>query len=279
MSKADDIRAFIKANPGKNTAEIAHAVNWTTGRVSAMLWTELRKTKRVIRREVERLTISGTPVYRYYYDGTIPPQKKVKVEAPATLTKVPAVLTEKHVVSPEVRAHLTEKQIRELHAPTPRDDSLDALADVLARAFADHVARRFAPHLTQALRNILPDGPVAPAISVEQLTASLSGPSEQRTRLTSVLIAGLRPNQAGMISAEFGEVFNLKFYQMDDSLGQLRKMLGTLGDVDHVITFTSHISHKVTEVVKASGFKVNHCTGGMSMLKDMLVKLYAEGEL
>lgn len=251
MTKAQQIRAYIQDNPGKTASEIATAVDWTVQRVSAALWTELRKPKPVIRREPHHVSITNTPVYAYYFDREQPARKVVKVEKPAVLAEKPAVLKE----SPS--------------------GSIEDLADKLARAIASHVANRVSTHIELALRNIIPTAEVAP-LSPQQLADSIKVLPDLRPKKPTVLIAGLLPNQAGIISTEFGEVFDLRFFMTDDNLRHLKSMVSS---VDHVFTFTSKVSHGVEEVMTSQGHKIHRCSGGMTMLKDQLLKLYAEGKV
>lgn len=262
MTKAQEIRAYIKANPGKTTPEIAAAVNWTVQRVSAMLWTEQKKPKPVIRREGHHISASNTPVYSYFYDDNLPAMVKaeVKVGTPA-VDEDPSPRPGPIVRVETPAASAVEKPL-----------SIEALADALARAIADQVVARVETHLAQALRNIIPQVPVTP-LSVEQLAANVKVLPDLRPKKPTVLIAGLLPNQAGVISSEFDEVFDLRFFMMGDSLRKLRGMVAT---VDHVFTFTSKVSHGVEEVMTSAGHKINRCSGGMTMLKDQLVKLYAD---
>lgn len=252
MTKAQEIRAYIKANPGKTSLEISNAVNWTVQRVSAAMWTEMRKAKPVIRRETHHISITNTPVYTYFYDDGQPVRAEVKVEKPAVLREKPAVLTKRH---------------------HPTGSSIEDLADALAQAIASQVVGRVSAHIEQALRNIIPPT-LVPKISIEQLTSNLTALPDLRPKKPSVLIAGLLPNQAGIISTEFGEVFDLRFFMTDDNLRHLKNMVAK---VDHVFTFTSKVSHGVEEVMVSQGHKIHRCSGGMTMLKDQLLQLYAEG--
>ena len=77
------------------------------------------------------------------------------------------------------------------------------------------------------------------------------------------------------IQKEFGEVFDLRFYMVEENLSRLRAMLpGT----DYVWTFTSKISHKVEETMKSAGCTIHRCSGGMTMLKEQLLNLYVSLE-
>jgi hypothetical protein len=97
-------------------------------------------------------------------------------------------------------------------------------------------------------------------------------PATERAHKPKVLIAGLLPAQAGLISSEFGEVFDLRFYMTDDNLKKLRNMLR--GGVDHFMTFTSKIEHQAEHMATSLGYKIIRCSGGMTMLREKLEELF-----
>lgn len=133
---------------------------------------------------------------------------------------------------------------------------IENIADVVLKAVAARVNERLAEALAES-------------IDVESLMERLM----KRRRLPRVLIAGLLPSQAGMISQEFGDVFNMDFYATGDNLKRLKPKLA---NVDHFITFTSKIEHATEEVAKNAGVPIVRCSGGMSMLRDTLTRLYVE---
>jgi hypothetical protein len=154
--------------------------------------------------------------------------------------------------------------------------TLTDFADALAKAIAQHVVSRVKEHLETQLQAILPPLASDPTpISIEQLTARVTASETTKPKKPIVLIAGLLPNQAGIIGTEFGDVFDLRFYMIGQSLKQLAAMASY---ADSVFTFTSKVSHAVEEVMVGKGHKIHRCSGGMTMLKDQLLKLYM-GEL
>jgi hypothetical protein len=138
------------------------------------------------------------------------------------------------------------------------------------------VVSRVKQHLETQLQAILPPQKADPTpISIEELTARVAGTAPCKARAMTVLIAGLLPNQAGIIEKEFGDVFDLRFYMVGENLKQLAAMAS---NAEQVFTFTSKVSHAVEEVMVGKGHKIHRCSGGMTMLKDQLLKLYM-GEL
>lgn len=94
---------------------------------------------------------------------------------------------------------------------------------------------------------------------------------EEKEYLPKILIAGLIPIQMEEIKKEFGDVFNLRFWQQDSSYKQLRN---SSKGVDKIIVNNSFVSHQVTNIANASGVDVIQFSGGVSGLKEMMMNLY-----
>jgi len=269
-SKSGAIREYLKTNSNRTTAEIATAVGWTTQRVSTALWAEMqRKNPQIVRKELAPTRGRTTPTLLYSHIencvpvGLLPPETETTKPEPPDLPEY--VQIKDRVIF-----------VEELAQPPEPVGTLTDFADALAQAIAQHVVSRVKGHLETQLRNILPPSVANPApISIEQLTSRVLKVEDTKPKKPTVLIAGLLPSQAGIIDTEFRDVFDLRFYMVDDSLKHLAAMAK---HVDHVFTFTSKVSHAVEEVMIGKGHKVHRCSGGMTMLKDSLLKLYM-GEL
>jgi hypothetical protein len=259
-SKAAEVLTYLKTHARQTTADIAKGVNWTSTRVSATLWAELKREPSYIIRDVIPPTGGRkTPTYVYTH---VDYMKPVETTKPGPVKYVPI----------KDRAIFVKEQAQ----PAPPEGTLTDFADALARAIAQHVVSRVKQHLETQLQAILPPQKADPTpISIEELTARVSGTVPCKAKAETVLIAGLLPNQAGIIEKEFGDVFDLRFYVVGENLKQLAAMAA---NVDHVFTFTSKVSHAVEEVMVGKGHKIHRCSGGMTMLKDQLLKLYM-GEL
>lgn len=265
-SNAAKIREWLKAHPRSTTGEIAQAVGWTSGRVSATMWSEMRRTPQVIIREEQVVPGRTTPRYVYLHRDTL--VQAIVSPAPAfVVTPAPAPKTVMDVIPPGVICSLPDTRNTTPHAP-----GLETVVEELARAIAQHVLSRVEAQLAEQLKHILPETtqPLRP-ISVEALTRQILPQEHTGPRRPTILIAGLLPNQAGIIQTEFGEAFDFRFYMVGQSIGQLKHMLP---GADYVWTFTSKISHAVEETMKAKGVTIHRCSGGLTMLKDQLLALY-----
>lgn len=268
-SKAAEILAYLKTHARQTTADIAKAVDWTTGRVSATLWAELkREPSYIIRDAIPPTRGRKTPIYVYtHVDYKEPEPVETTQPEPEMVTYLNVKLAEQD---------LDFRPGPVIAMPPEPAGTLTDFADALAKAIAQHVVSRVKQHLETQLQAILPPQPANPTpISIEELTARVTGTVPCKAKAMIVLIAGLLPNQAGIIEKEFGDVFDLRFYMVGENLKQLAAMAS---HAEHVFTFTSKVSHAVEEVMVGKGHKIHRCSGGMTMLKDQLLKLYM-GEL
>lgn len=269
-SKPAAIVQYLLTHSRQTTAAIAQAVGTTSTKVGTALWAEMRRTPCVIVRD-ELPPVGGRTKPTYVYSH-------VDYKEPVETTKPEPVESE---MTTYLNSKLTARDLDLRPGPVraiPPEPvgTLTDFADALAKAIAQHVVSRVKDHLETQLRGILPplkDNPTP--ISIEQLTTRVITSETTKTRLPTVVIAGLLPTQAGIIEKEFGDVYDLRFYMVGENLKQLATMVA---NVDHVFTFTSKVSHAVEEVMAGKGHKIHRCSGGMTMLKDQLLKLYM-GEL
>lgn len=147
-------------------------------------------------------------------------------------------------------------------------NSLDALVakfvDGLAEQLVDAVVTNLKPALESKLKEALPKAlprinPPAPKQEVL--------PGKRK-----VLVVGLLPQQAGMISQEFGDVFDMSFADKDAVNGKLRSQVLS---AELVIGMTGFISHSQDDILQAAGGNYRKCPGGMTRLRDLLTEEYA----
>lgn len=270
-TKASQILPWLKEHPNSTTGEIAEGIDWTAQRVSTALWVMFSRTPAEVVRVSRIVPGRKTPTWLYSCAEAVEkPAPRIAPTHKIISRIAPVIDSGGEVVAKPAPEH-TEYAI----AP-PREGKLDTLVEELARSIAQHVLSRVEAQLAVQLGQILPrtTQPLTP-ISVEALTARLMPVEHQGSHRPTVLIAGLLPNQAGIIQQEFGEVFDLRFYMVEENLSRLRAMLP---GADHVFTFTSKISHKVEEVMNSRGKTINRCSGGMTMLKEQLLNLYVTTE-
>jgi hypothetical protein len=272
-SKAAEILAYLKTHARQTTADIAKAVDWTTQRVSATIWAELkREPSYIIRDAIPPTRGRKTPTYVYTHVDYMKPVETTQ-PGPVETTQPPPAKTMMGIIE-EQYPPLRPGPV--IAIPPQPQGTLTDFADELARAIAQHVVSRVKQHLETQLQAILPPQKADPTpISIEELTARVTGTAPCKAKAMTVLIAGLLPNQAGIIEKEFGDVFDLRFYMVGENLKQLAAMAS---NAEQVFTFTSKVSHAVEEVMIGKGHKIHRCSGGMTMLKDQLLKLYM-GEL
>lgn len=239
----------VKANPGATSATLSELVQHPRTSVNPML---SQLTKRgVLSRTHAGKTPTNVPYYAYFPAGTTLPND----QEPLSNVKEPL-------------SNVKEKPAK--RRPKPADPlDLNALVDTLASSLADTLAQQVAvklkDKLVQQLHAHLPRLTPPPQVFSPII-------NEPRVDKRKVLIAGLLPQQAGMIQAEFGDVFDLAFWK-DESLQALKHRAES---ADVTITFTSKIGHAAESAIKTTSTEYHRCVGGMTSLRDMLTKMYVE---
>lgn len=172
----------------------------------------------------------------------------------------------------------TTKAPREKAPPRPveTDDAslgllqgVDRLATDLAERLAAYVAQQVVLRLNEALGSLAESLP-APGQPLPPLAMLPVAPSKPRKK--RVLIIGLLPQQAGLVSTEFGEALDLSFAGADDNVGKIKAQAAQAGEV---LAMTKFISHSCEDLVKAHpGY--SRVAGGMSALRDKLLAIFSE---
>lgn len=98
--------------------------------------------------------------------------------------------------------------------------------------------------------------------------------AEVKERKPKVVIAGLIGVQITRIKEEFGQVFDLVFYEVDDSLGHFKDKLKF---ADHVLVNTSKINHQVYNYARKD-HTVIHINGDLSAMRRRMQMLQQTGK-
>ena len=250
MNQLQQIEAFVAANPGATSAQVASSVGLEHKNAGAALAYLAKKGR--LSREQAGHTITNVPFYSYY-PAEAKPSENV--------------------------ARASENVAKRRKASTPSRTrtnatalDLNALVENLATSLADTLAQQVAAKLKDRLMAQLATQLPALAAPPPQIHAPII--NEPRASKPKVLIAGLLPQQAGMIQSEFGEVFDLAFWK-DESL-QALKARAESSEV--TITFTSKIGHAAENAIKTTRTEYHRCVGGMTSLRDMLTRMYVEND-
>ena len=247
MTKTDQIMQIIQATPGVTTAHAAKQLGCPRDQANALM-RSLWRQGRVTREEVGR-TPTNLPFYGYY-----------PLNAPNVKSTVPNVRKPRKAPNPS----------RTQSNPATLD--LNALVENLATSLADTLAQQVAAKLKDKLMAQLATQLPALAAPPPQIHAPII--NEPKVSKKRVLIAGLLPQQAGMIQSEFGEVFDLSFWK-DESLHALKSRAES---AEVTITFTSKIGHAAENAIKTTSTEYHRCVGGMTSLRDMLTRMYVEND-
>lgn len=150
--------------------------------------------------------------------------------------------------------------------------TLDGLIDNIARHIANRIVSGVGQHLAVQLSMILPEQPEQQFDLVQYLKEAIVPPAqkqEQVARLPRVTIVGLLPQQAGLISSEFGQAYDLSFWKEEgiDKLKSLAK------NSDHIITFSGKLPHLVENTIRSVNRDFKRVMGGMTELRRALNEL------
>lgn len=157
--------------------------------------------------------------------------------------------------------------------PIQSDDiasMIQNIGNALAKQIVAQVALSLQPMLQRELAAVIPEQPVEiPQLDVKALISTQTAP--KRERLTKVGIVGLLPQNAGVISTEFHDKFDLKFWD-----GGSNSSLKSLGISCEYVLCTKWCGHKHVETLKSVGANTRFLPGGMEQLRETLVNLYLE---
>lgn len=190
---------------------------------------------------VKGLKRIGNPrKYRYYFVKQTT-NKEVKEEIPPKIKSEPPA-------QEEIKAKATEAEVTK---SLLEQIDLDLLADMIADRLVDKLSERL---------GIKGDdrGPL-PKIEIER-----------KKKLKTVTVAGLLPNQAGMIQEEFSSKFDMRFWTKDQSAQQLKVMAKRS---DHVIAFVSKMGHWADRILSENSTEYTRVSGGMTQVRECLKSL------
>ena len=142
------------------------------------------------------------------------------------------------------------------------------IGNALAKQIVAQVALNLQPLLQRELAQVIPQQPVEiPQLDVKALISTQTAP--KRERLTKVGIVGLLPQNAGVISTEFHDKFDLKFWD-----GGSNSSLKSLGISCEYVLCTKWCGHKHVETLKSVGANTRFLPGGMESIRETLINMY-----
>ena len=250
MNQLQQIEAFVAANPGATSGQVASSVGLEQKNAGAALLYLFKQGR--LSREPAGHTITNVPFYAYFPPTTTPS---------ANVARASENVVKRRKASTPSRTRTNATTL-----------DLNALVEDLATSLADTLAQQVAAKLKDRLMAQLATTLPALAAPPPQIHAPII--NEPRAVKKKVLIAGLLPQQAGMIQSEFGEVFDLAFWK-DESLHALKSRAES---AEVTITFTSKIGHAAENAIKATSTEYHRCVGGMTSLRDMLTRMYVEND-
>ena len=256
MNLTERIIACVEDHPGATTGQVAEMLQHQRASINPMM-SQLAKKGRLTRTLLGH-TPSNIAFYGYW-------------PATAQLSNVQESVSNVQESAPKAsKRRKASTPSRTRTNATALD--LNALVENLATSLADTLAQQVAAKLKDRLMAQLATTLPALAAPPPQIHAPII--NEPRAHKPKVLIAGLLPQQAGMIQSEFGEVFDLAFWK-DESLHALKSRAES---AEVTITFTSKIGHAAESAIKTTSTEYHRCVGGMTSLRDMLTRMYVEND-
>lgn len=246
----DELLAAIRKNGKATNAALAAELGTTPSDMATR--TKQLFNKGYVTREIVGRTPTGLDIYGYKaHNGVTPTMNK--------------------------RERLTTVRERrdngKTSQPTQSDDitsMIQNIGNALAKQIVAQVALNLQPLLQRELAQVIPQQPVeTPQLDVKALISTQTAP--KRERLHTVGIVGLLPQQAGLIATEFGEVFDLRFWNNESN-----SSLKSMGIACEVVLCTKWCSHSTTETLASVGANWRKVTGGMNELRTTLTALYVE---
>lgn len=232
----DQLYAVIKEHPGTNYGELCRLLGLDS-------------------KEATRVGVSsalGTLVKNGRVRKQLPPGHKLRggwyyptsEEAIKAMISVPDTATRKASEPPSIAA--------------PEPSTLDEIARLLGHRIAELLMGAVRAELDSQLLQLK-----------EQLIESQLPRGSTKVQLPKVLIIGLLPAQAAMITGEFKDCLDLRFWKN----GVQQQLFATARYMNHVIGMTDFMQHSDEEQVK----KLPHYIrvgGGMTTLREKLTELY-----
>ena len=246
----DELLAAIRNTDVATNRTLCTQFNCTIGYMATR--TKQLFDKGYVTREIVGRTPTGTDIYGYKAHNGVTP----------TMNKRERLTT----VRPRRDNGKTSQ-------PIQSDDiasMIQNLGNALAKQIVAQVALSLQPMLQRELAAVIPEQPVEiPQLVVKALISTQTAP--KRERLTKVGIVGLFPQNAGVISTEFHDKFDLKFWD-----GGSNSSLKSLGISCEYVLCTKWCGHKHVETLKSVGANTRFLPGGMEQLRETLVNLYLE---
>lgn len=226
----------------------------------------LKKSKRIQTGYTAQGNLICTVVGRWFgYPSEPPRDKSGKVLAGARTNFLPKLKQPTETPAPEAPAEPITAAPETPALPVPLFGAQISI-DALARQFAMAVASHLSEQIVVALNQILP-------AKLEQIAEEYKAatPVKQRAQLPKVIIAGLLPQQAGLMVQEYGKKLDFAFIETTEASNS-KRIDALLASHDYVYAMTSFMSHSLDGKLKhATNF--HRISGGLTQLRAQLTAL------
>lgn len=211
--------------------------------------------------------------------STLPVDKVVAVvESKVTPTAVPEVVQPTSSTVGNTMAEAVEAVAKVLQPV------LDSIISAAVESALQNARQRLEASVQEAVQAIEAEATsLAAKVRTQQATApfvtvkpasSRAAPAKVAKKI--VVVIGAYPELANQIKAEFGDVFDLRVFETNESQ-RLDRMKSHIQNADAVFMMTRLVGHKNSDIIKAAGTRrIVYVNGAASGLKDALTKFYVE---
>jgi hypothetical protein len=258
-STEDSIVAYVEAHPDQSSTEIAKGLGLSTGTVKPKL-KELAIARKISRTLVSNASGIGRQEFRYFPNASKSVQKRLETQAPEMILepgKVEILLEPR-----QIAAHPG------LGEPYAKQD-LDQIISDFAQRIAESVVAQALPLIIPKLRDEMAKVVAEAANCVVERPGPYVTPKPEPKKLPSVFVGGLHGGLNAQLHKEFDGVADIRTCTADDSLGLWKSKAA---HADHVFLAADFIGHKHTEAIASTGVVANIVRGGITTMKDKIMK-------
>jgi hypothetical protein len=260
----DELTNFVINNPGLSGMEIAIALDLSrtpTFRILGKLVNSGALYKVKSGQSVSYMSTESS-IKKY---SSLP---NTAVEKPVIEEPVIEEPTAKEPVFEEVVEHPT------FLPETSYSSAVNTGIESLITQIAHNITANMLDQIKQALLAGLEDLAIEVMPKVNRITTHAT--KEVKVKKVKVLVTGLLSHQAGMISSEFHECFDLDFW--NDRTGGSKEQLRTAAKkADIILYHKNHAAHDHYELIKSVGGNIKIVNGGLSTMRETLTQMYING--
>lgn len=205
-----------------------------------------------------------------------------KFSSPISLTLQPVVQIQQHVTPNTIPTDsvVVQESMENIESPQPSVTPTEPVVLKPKKQRAPYGSLKRAREAAEAEKRLGATSTNQSDVSVSSETYNIKPPQEPeksvaRLKLPRVCVTGLKPIEAGRLTQEFCETFDLQFWnnRQGDPLMSLR---AAANNCDAIFWHTKHSSHSSEPTAKGGKAEFIRVGGDLSMMRKALTKYYQE---